>query len=195
MIKILMFDLPIKQPPREENRNVIFGTKRRKKNPELLIKKYWRYWGEGGRSDSVTEISGEGMKRYSLDDYEEMEAQLNAKPSKNWKRPKKKITIWNLKPVQSRNRNRIDEPPIPQLAYFKAVERPLYWERKRKMKEFNYKFRNSNSKIDEIEKQPAYKRMGIRLDDTDSSDSQLSRTTVNTDDDELDLRSIIPFLW
>ncbi len=67
-------------------------------------------------------------------------------------------------------------------------------ERKRKMKEFNYKFRNSASKIDEIERQPAYKRMGIELEDSKSQDDQLSRTTVNLDDDDIDLRSNNSFL-
>ena len=69
-------------------------------------------------------------------------------------------------------------------------------ERKLRMKEFNYKFRNSASKIDEIEKQPAYKRMGIDLADTSQeSGTQLSRTTVNLDDDDgLDLRTNNSFL-
>jgi len=67
-------------------------------------------------------------------------------------------------------------------------------ERKRKMKEFNYKFRNSASKIDEIERQPAYKRMGIELEDGPSNDDQLSRTTINLEDDEVDLRSNNSFL-
>lgn len=68
-------------------------------------------------------------------------------------------------------------------------------ERKRKMKEFNYKFRNNAAKIDEIERQPAYKRMGIELEDaSDLHEEQISRTTVNLDDDELDLRSNNSFL-
>ena len=67
-------------------------------------------------------------------------------------------------------------------------------ERKKKMKEFNYKFRNSASKIEDIEKQPAYKRMGIELEDSDTA-TNLSRTSVSTDDDEdVDLRSNNSFL-
>ena len=63
------------------------------------------------------------------------------------------------------------------------------------MKEFNYKFRNNAAKIDEIERQPAYKRMGIELEDaSDLHEEQISRTTVNLDDDELDLRSNNSFL-
>ena len=60
-------------------------------------------------------------------------------------------------------------------------------ERKRKMKEFNYKFKNSPSRIDEIEKQPAYKRMGIDLNET-KNEPNISRTSVNTEDDEIELR-------
>ena len=67
-------------------------------------------------------------------------------------------------------------------------------ERKRKMKEFNYKFRNSNSNINELEKQPACKRQGIELEETDTKNTKLSRTSVNTDDDDLDLRSNNSFL-
>ena len=67
-------------------------------------------------------------------------------------------------------------------------------ERRRKMKEFNYKF--NNAKIDEIEKEPAYKRQGIDLDDRQhSSDTESSRTSVSLDDnDEIQLRSNNSFL-
>jgi cell division protein FtsZ len=63
------------------------------------------------------------------------------------------------------------------------------------MKEFNYKFRNTASKIDDIEKQPAYKRMGIELSDDASNESNISRTTLHTDDDDdIDLRKNNSFL-
>ena len=63
------------------------------------------------------------------------------------------------------------------------------------MKEFNYKFRNSASKIDDIEKQPAYKRMGIELSDDSTNKSNISRTTLHTDDDnDIDLRKNNSFL-
>ena len=57
------------------------------------------------------------------------------------------------------------------------------------MKAFNYKF--NTSKIEEIEKEPAYKRQGVSLDDVEhSSDSHASRTTIGLDDnDEVQLRS------
>ena len=57
------------------------------------------------------------------------------------------------------------------------------------MKAFNYKF--NSSKIEEIEKEPAYKRQGVSLNDTEhSSDLHTSRTTIGPDDnDEVQLRS------
>ena len=79
--------------------------------------------------------------------------------------------------------------PISKLLVDRAAER------KRKMKEFNYKFHNNQSRIEEIEKQPAYKRMGIDLDETPSKEGNLSRTTLNTEDgDDIQLRSNNSFL-
>jgi cell division protein FtsZ len=70
-------------------------------------------------------------------------------------------------------------------------------ERKKKMKDFNYKFINKmNKNIDEIEKEPAYKRMGVELDETShSSDITQSRTTLEVDDEnDIQLRSNNSFL-
>ncbi|WP_019039058.1 cell division protein FtsZ [Psychroflexus tropicus] len=67
-------------------------------------------------------------------------------------------------------------------------------ERKAKMKQFNYKFRNSNN-IDEIERQPAYKRAGIELNHDRSENSKsLSRTSLEGDKDNLNFRSNNSFL-
>lgn len=68
--------------------------------------------------------------------------------------------------------------------------------RKEKMKNFNYKFNNTvNNNVDDIEKQPAYKRMGVDLDETKQSDATQSRTTLSLDDnDEIQLRSNNSFL-
>ena len=67
------------------------------------------------------------------------------------------------------------------------------------MKDFNYKFVNKfNQNIDDIESQPAYKRMGVDLDDvpvSSQSDKKNSRMTLGTDDnDEIQLRSNNSFL-
>lgn len=68
-------------------------------------------------------------------------------------------------------------------------------ERKRKMKEFNYKFNNSATYIDEIEKEPAYKRMGIDVTSAPTDSNAKSRMSLGTDsNDDLQLRSNNSFL-
>jgi len=69
--------------------------------------------------------------------------------------------------------------------------------RRKKLKEFNYKFRhnvNANN-VDEIEKEPAYKRMGIDLSESSGVNGEISRTTISTDsNDDIQLRSNNSFL-
>ena len=67
-------------------------------------------------------------------------------------------------------------------------------ERRSRMKEFNYKF--NNSKIDEIEKEPAYKRHGVDLEETKhSSEEERSRFTLDIDENEdIQLRKNNSFL-
>ena len=68
-------------------------------------------------------------------------------------------------------------------------------ERKEHLKKFNHAFKHSMSKIDEFEKQPAYKRMGLELDQPSSSESKDSRLSVDNDkNDEIQLRSNNSFL-
>ncbi|NQV78779.1 MAG: cell division protein FtsZ, partial [Lutibacter sp.] len=70
-------------------------------------------------------------------------------------------------------------------------------QRREKMKNFNYKFVNRlNKNIDEIEKEPAYKRMGVQLDETShSSEINQSRTSLEVDEsDALQFRSNNSFL-
>jgi cell division protein FtsZ len=62
-------------------------------------------------------------------------------------------------------------------------------ERRKKLKEFNYKFHNNVSKIDELEKEPAYKRHGIDLSNSHTNNTN-SRISVGMDsNDDLQLRS------
>ena len=67
-------------------------------------------------------------------------------------------------------------------------------ERRKKLKNFNYKFQNNRNSIDEIEKQPAYKRQGVDLNDV-PQEQKVSRTTLSEDsNDEMQLRSNNSFL-
>ncbi|MEP0264550.1 cell division protein FtsZ [Dokdonia sp.] len=146
----------------------------------------------------VTEVSTDGETRYSLEDYMEVEETLSAaNASDDATKVEEETIIFETKtvdpvPTDESKEDEVDpmNSPISKLLVDRAAER------KRKMKEFNYKFHHNQSRIEEIEKQPAYKRMGIDLDEkTPDKEGNLSRTTLSTDDNEdIQLRSNNSFL-
>jgi len=80
------------------------------------------------------------------------------------------------------------EKPIEELLRERADER------RRKLKDYNYKFQTGHSSIDEIEKEPAYKRQKVNLSN-DCTENKISRTTLSSDsNDEIQLRSNNSFL-
>ena len=148
----------------------------------------------------VSEVSKGGVvTRYSLDDYTAKEEELTGATAAQAPQVTEVLVeeelVFETKivepaPQEKELENAPLDPmntPISKLLIEGAEER------KRKFKDFNYKFRNNASKIDDIEKQPAYKRAGIELDDV-SSEVHLSRTSVSDDDDEIELRSNNSFL-
>ncbi len=146
----------------------------------------------------VLEYNKTGETRYSLDDYMQLENQLTGAKSKAEEfEPKiiedelvfEKKTIVDDNATTHTNRE-VDpmETPIEELLKERADER------RRKLKDFNYKFKNSLSNIDEIEKEPAYKRQGVNLNDT-PRENKISRTSLSDDsNDEIQLRSNNSFL-
>ncbi len=99
---------------------------------------------------------------------------------------------WTFTKVTVKERTVTSEPEENVDPFNKPISKTLRDradERRQKMKAFNYKF--NTSKIEEIEKEPAYKRQGVNLNDVaHSSDVQSSRTTIGLDDnDEVQLRS------
>ena len=146
----------------------------------------------------ITEVTKEQTITYSLDNYQEVEDHLNdAKPLDSEDEISDEEIVFETRTiaVPERNNKEDNEPEDPLNTPISKLLSERTEIRKRQMKEFNYKFNSKPSHIDEIEKQPAYKRMGIELDETSNQESNLSRTSLNTDDDnELDLRSNNSFL-
>ena len=141
---------------------------------------------------SVTQVNEQGEKRYTLDEFETFESSLNTKAEKT---EVKEEVVFEKKVLPKDDAEEMKEgeidplnSPISELLIARADER------RRKMKDFNYKF--NNAKIDEIEKEPAYKRQGVNLEDAQhSSETNSSRMSVNTDEnDDIQLRSNNSFL-
>ena len=192
--QMLMFDLPInpvseKEEPsktkvqsNKDDKTVYFNLE------EIEVKDHIEIV-------PVTELSEEGVKRYSLDDYQQVESHLNSAKSSRPAIEEESIVFETRTvdiPTTADNENNEDGDPMNSPISKILSDRTE--ERKRKMKEFNYKFKNNPSRIDDIEKQPAYKRMGIDLDEKQGVEANISRTSVNTEDDEIELRQNNSFL-
>ncbi len=67
-------------------------------------------------------------------------------------------------------------------------------QRKSKLKKFNYNFRNASQNIEEIEREPAYKRQGVELNNRPGELNKARLTVSSDENDEIQLRSNNSFL-
>lgn len=184
----LSFDLPLFEKEDDEQENVVlFNLTEETKAIEV--------------NDPVeiipADINQGQVKRYSLEDYMEMEAALtNAKPQEPVQQPKPvdRTVMFETKTVEEQvpgepvgNADPFDNP-------IQDVLRSRADERRKKLKDFNYRFNNNMHKIEDIEKEPAYKRMGIDLNPQPTINNA-SRLSLSKDsNNDLQLRSNNSFL-
>ena len=150
---------------------------------------------------STEESNSEGEVIHELSDHiviepllkensDDFEMDVLIEEESNMEIIKKDSKVENETIVSLKDEKLIDplNSPIADLQLQRSKERRL------KMKEFNYKF--NNSKIDDIEKEPAYKRLGIDLEEVShSSENNESRLTLNLDEnDDIQLRTNNSFL-
>lgn len=149
----------------------------------------------------VTEVSQDGITKYSLDDYMEVEKAMNqAKPVSKEptqvaeeeiqlitkSEPSEPLKSIEIKEKPSENVE-LTDLPINEMLIQRAEER------KRKLHAYNFKFKNSH-RLEEIEKKPAFERHGVTLDEL-PNESDRSRTTLSTDEnDQIQLRRNNSFL-
>lgn len=126
--------------------------------------------------------SEQPIKRYILSDFEEETKNTFRKVSE----PKS-----TLEDEEVQFKTRVDKPsstsneasssPIDPMNSSIQELTARAADRRAKMKLFNYHFKNHN--VDEIEKQPAYKRAGVEIDHARRNTSEkVSRTTLHNDD-------------
>ncbi|MDA9640187.1 cell division protein FtsZ [Flavobacteriaceae bacterium] len=140
----------------------------------------------------VNEANQSGEMHYALDDHIILEQTDKKFDGAKQETPIQVEDEIEFKKITIEEREVKTDPDEKQDPFNSPISKTLIEradERRQKMKAFNYKF--NSSKIEEIEKEPAYKRQGISLSDIEhSSDSHTSRTTIGLDDnDEVQLRS------
>lgn len=153
----------------------------------------------------VTEVSEVGITRFSLEEYMEVEKQLmDSKPKAKTEEVPAELNFTLKQETEAPQavKEEVKEPAFkPSFEELPSTEMTIEEalkaradERRRKMKEFNYKFHNSISRIEDIEKVPAYKRQNIDLSQNDSQNG-ISRTSLSTDsNNDLQLRNNNSFL-
>ena len=144
----------------------------------------------------MTEVDDKGIVRYSLEEYMEIENSLTgSKPVNKVAEPENEALQLTVKTVavQGTHNNTSEDVPLTERTIEEST-RLTADERRRKLKEFNYKFHNNPSRVEEFEKEPAYKRQGIDLSNQANS-SNASRTSLGTDsNNDIQLRSNNSFL-
>ena len=139
----------------------------------------------------VTEVTENGVIRHSLEEYMEVEQDFVATTTadKVAEIVPEELNI-TMKEMDESTINASEFESIsPMEMTIEETLRARADERRRKLKEFNYKFHNNVSKIDEYEKEPAYKRLGVDLS-TNQTNTTNSRISVGTDsNNDLQLRS------
>ena len=144
----------------------------------------------------------DGKIKHGLEDYMDMEGEpksnevLDQKNEVEDEELKFDVRIENKNDDNDRFAGSDEDSPLNRTI---AEVQGTADDRRRKMKDFNYKFVNRvNKNIDEIENQPAYKRMGVDLEDVEPSSEvteNSSRISLSSDDnDDIQLRSNNSFL-
>jgi cell division protein FtsZ len=184
----LTFDLPLfnqnfEETPKNEKR-VLFDLDETTKNINV---------NDHIEIIPVTQADEKGEKRYALDDFSTFESSLNKTKTKQKPEIEEDI-VFEKKVISTKEETYTPGEVDPLNSPISDMLKERADERRRKMKDFNYKF--SSAKIDEIEKEPAYKRQGVNLEEKRySSDINASRMSVGTDDnDDVQLRSNNSFL-
>lgn len=144
----------------------------------------------------VLEYNKNGEKRYSLDDYMKLESKLTGAKSKAEEFEPKVVEdelIFEKKTVAPRREVQPEEELDPLDTPIEELLRERADERRRKLKDFNYKFKN-NPPTSYDEKKPAYQRQGVNLEDS-PREKKISRTSLSGDsNDDIQLRSNNSFL-
>jgi cell division protein FtsZ len=137
----------------------------------------------------VTELTDKGIIRYSLEEYtEEENTPAISKPIVAIEEVIPEEMNITMKQMPSIDLTSTSFETISPLEM--TIEETMKFradERRKKLKEFNYKFHNNASRVDELEKEPAYKRYGIDLTNTqiNNPNSRLSIGVDSNNDEQI----------
>ncbi len=192
----LTFDMPINElkedKPLENENTITFDLSPEVKDMEVQ---------EFVEVSPVLDYNLDGETRYNLEEYMELETQLTgARSVAETHEPKlvENELVFEKKTIKTEaaieNESGSDGHVDPMNSSIGDLLKERAEERKRKLKNFNYTFKNNRKSVDDIEKEPAYKRQGVDLDEN-PKEQKVSRMSLGEDsNDEIQLRSNNSFL-
>ena len=122
------------------------------------------------------------------DDVEFIKMDLDYEISEEFNAAENKIYNGEELEVEIENSENVFEKPIDAEIEDENILR------RQNLKKYNYVFKNKNSSVEELEKVPAYKRMGIEIvDSKNKSDDMLSKTILN-EDNKLEIPDVNTYL-
>lgn len=150
----------------------------------------------------------EEVKRFSLEDLENLEEQLNsAKPEQptaikdESPQPEEDNELkFEIKKVEALKSEEPETKKAPQSIspVESTIEESMRLrgeERRTKLKAFNYRFKNNPNSVDEAESVPAFKRQGLKIEDENySKDGKISRFTIDDGESGTDIKTNNSFL-
>ena len=146
-------------------------------------------------TDHETSVTAQSEKRYVLEDFNlEPTIGKSSQISNPQVEEEEEEVRFELKTkTVETSSSDFDGEEVSPLSLTIAELQKRAEERRKKMKGFNYKFNEQlNKNIDEIEKQPAYKRLGVDLEP--NATISKSKTSIHTDDEGIQLKSNNSFL-
>ncbi len=139
-------------------------------------------------------------KVYNLEDYMQLENTLFNAKAEDSKTKKKPVNVQPELKLEKRVERSVQKEEVLETKEVSPLNGTIEElkkradERRRKMNKHNYTFANkAKQNIDELEKQPAYKRNNVELDENPTS-SNITRTSLETDGDDINFRSNNSFL-
>ena len=116
---------------------------------------------------------------------------LKKAPSENDSLPKEETK------VAENIEGKAAEPKVAEHPFDQTIRESIQLQnqkRKAQLKQFNYTFKNNLNRIEEMEKQPAYKRLGFDLDEPSQEKPSSTLSLDKDSNDEIQLRSNNSFL-
>ena len=150
----------------------------------------WSLFEEKENNISENKLNEDNLEKSEIDDLIEFTADhdnfneendtFNSVIEIESKMNSSEMDVSTIEAIDESQKDNLQDPLNSSISDF---QKQRSTERRLRMKEFNYKF--NKSKIDDIEREPAYKRRGIELEDKNySEENNVSRTSITADEND-----------